>query len=153
MWKRRRYVSFLVPLFILLSLTTAGCSAKGTSNTPSSPELAMASMTGIPADVVAAPVVVQQAYQYAVANPDTLKHIPCYCGCGKMGHKSNYACYVESTDTAGKLTYDSHALGCSICVDITQDVMRLTKQGKTTPEIRAYVDAIYSRYGPSNLSN
>jgi hypothetical protein len=38
-------------------------------------------------------------------------------------------------------------------VDITQDVMRLSKEGKGVQEIRAYVDAAYARYGPSNLSN
>ncbi|HEY3341233.1 MAG TPA: PCYCGC motif-containing (lipo)protein, partial [Anaerolineae bacterium] len=79
--------------------------------------------------------------------------IPCYCGCGKMGHKSNYACYVKGADTAGKPVFDSHALGCSICVDITQDAMRLTREGKSPQDIRAYVDAAYSKYGPSNLSN
>ncbi len=153
MRNRRRFISLLVPLFILLSLTTAGCSTTAATHAPNAPELAMAPMTDMPAEVKAAPVVVQQAYQYAVANPDTLKHIPCYCGCGKMGHKSNYMCYVESADASGKLTYDSHALGCSICVDITQDVMRLSKEGKGAQEIRAYVDATYARYGPSNLPN
>ena len=46
---------------------------------------------------------------------------------------------------------DSHALGCSICVDITQDAMRLLEQGKTVGEIKAYVDQTYAQYGPSNM--
>ena len=46
---------------------------------------------------------------------------------------------------------DSHALGCSICVDITLDAMRLLRDGRTVPEIKAYVDATYARYGPSNM--
>ena len=66
-----------------------------------------------------------------------------------MGHTSNYACYVSEVDASGSITYDTHALGCSICVDITQDAMRLLKQGKTLPEIRTYVDDTYARYGPS----
>ena len=111
----------------------------------------MASMQDMPAEVQSAAVPVQQAYQYAVANPDTLRQIPCYCGCGSMGHTSNYACYVSGTDASGKLNFDNHALGCSICVDITQDVMRLQKQGKGVPEIRAYVDSKYAQYGPSNI--
>jgi Protein of unknown function with PCYCGC motif len=111
----------------------------------------MAAMEGMPPDVKAAPVVVQQAYQFVVANPDVLKNLPCYCGCGSMGHTSNYACYVKSTAPAGKVTFDTHALGCSICVDITQDAMRLLKDGKRVNEIRAYVDATYSKYGPSNM--
>jgi hypothetical protein len=68
-----------------------------------------------------------------------------------MGHTSNYSCYVAGVDAAGKVEYDTHALGCSICVDITQDTMRLLKQGKTIPEITAYVDQTYAQYGPSNM--
>ena len=111
----------------------------------------MASMAGMPAEVKAAPVTVQQAYQFTAANPDVMKHIPCYCGCGAMGHTSNYACYVDEVDANGNVTYDTHALGCSICVDITQDTMRLLKQGKAVPEIKLYIDQTYSQYGPSNI--
>ena len=108
-------------------------------------------MTGMPAEVKTAPTTVQQAYQFAVANPDVMKQIPCYCGCGKMGHTSNYSCYVQSVDDKGAVTFDTHALGCSICVDITQDTMRLFRQGKTVTEIKASIDQTYSKYGPSNL--
>jgi invasion protein IalB len=54
-------------------------------------------------------------------------------------------------DAAGNITFDNHALGCSICVDITQDVMRMLKDGKTLQEARASIDATYSKYGPSNI--
>jgi hypothetical protein len=111
----------------------------------------MASMEGMPVEVKAAPVTVQQAYQFAAANPDVMKHIPCYCGCGAMGHTSNYSCYVSDVDSNGNVSYDTHALGCSICVDITQDTMRMLKQGKTVPEIKAFVDQTYSQYGSSNI--
>ncbi|HKG53852.1 MAG TPA: PCYCGC motif-containing (lipo)protein, partial [Anaerolineales bacterium] len=72
-------------------------------------------------------------------------------GCGNVGHTSNYNCYVSGVDNKGKVTFDDHALGCSICVDITQDVMRLLKDGKSPQDARAYVDATYSKYGPSNI--
>lgn len=111
----------------------------------------MGSMEGMPEEVKSAPVTVQEAYQFAVENPDTLKEFPCYCGCGKMGHTSNYSCYVQDVDSAGKITYDTHALGCSICVDITQDVKRLLKEKKAIPEIQTYIDDTYSKYGPSNI--
>jgi len=42
-------------------------------------------------------------------------------------------------------------MGCSICVDITQDVMRMLKDGKSPGDIRASIDATYARYGPSNI--
>ncbi len=111
----------------------------------------MASMAGMPAEVRAAPVTVQQAYQFNAANPDIMSHIPCYCGCGAMGHKSNYDCYVDGVNEDGTIKYDTHALGCSICVDITQDTMRLLKEGKNRQQIKAYVDQTYSQYGPSNM--
>ena len=108
-------------------------------------------MGDMPADVQSAPVSVQQAYQFAFANPDVMTQIPCYCGCGAMGHTSNYSCYVSSVDVNGTIAYDSHALGCSICVDITQDAMHTLKQGKGVSEIRSYVDQTYAKYGPSNM--
>lgn len=110
----------------------------------------MAPVSMMPPEVQDAPVVVQQAYQYAAANADILSQIPCYCGCGAMGHTSNYACYVAGTDGGG-LRFDTHALGCSICVDITQDVMRMRAQGMEVGAIRTEIDATYSRYGPSNM--
>jgi hypothetical protein len=36
-------------------------------------------------------------------------------------------------------------------VDITQDAMRLTKEGKSPQDIKVYVDRTYSRFGPSNM--
>jgi hypothetical protein len=80
-----------------------------------------------------------------------MKQFPCYCGCGKMGHTSNYSCYVAGVKDDGSIQYDTHALGCSICVDITQDVMRLSKENKTILEMQTYIDNTYSQYGPSNM--
>ena len=68
-----------------------------------------------------------------------------------MGHTSNYACYISNVDDKGNVVYDTHALGCSICVDITQDTMRLLQDGKAVQDIKAYIDQTYSQYGPSNL--
>jgi hypothetical protein len=130
----------------LLAGTLAGCAPGGTDTV-----LKMASVNVLPAEVKAAPVSVREAYQFAVANPDILGVIPCYCGCGPVGHTSNYACYISAVEDDGTITFDSHSLGCSICVDITQDTMRLLKDGRSVSEIRSYVDNTYSRYGPSNM--
>ena len=122
-----------------------------TACTSTTPDLQMASLDGMPASVQAAPDAVQQAYQFAAANPDVLQHLPCYCGCGAMGHTSNYMCYVSGEDAQGQPMYDEHALGCSICVDITQDAMRLMRDGKPLDEIKSYIDLTYSQYGPTNM--
>lgn len=96
-----------------------------------------------------APERVRQAYQYAVDHPDILAHQPCYCGCGAMGHTSNLSCFVREMAEDGTVKYDSHALNCGICVDIVQDVMRLTAQGMSQRDIRTYIDEKYSQFGPS----
>lgn len=108
-------------------------------------------MDSMPAEIRSAPATVREAYQFAAANPEVFKQIPCYCGCGAMGHTSNYVCYVSNVDDQGKVNYDTHALGCSICVDITQDTMRLLDDGKAVQEIKSYIDQNYSQYGPSNI--
>jgi len=137
--------SLLLIVLSLLAVTGSACSASEEA------DLHMMPLDQMPAEVQAAPVVVQQAYQFASANPEIMKDIPCYCGCGNIGHASNYACYVSEAGASGDLKFDNHALGCSICVDITQDVMRLLREGKSPQEARAYVDATYSNYGPSNI--
>jgi len=140
---RRSFQLFLV--LSILILTGSACTASGKD------DLHMMPLDKLPAEVQSSPVVVQQAYQFAAANPDVMKEIPCYCGCGNIGHTSNYSCYVSHVDGKGNPAFDNHALGCSICVDITQDVMRMLREGKSPLEIRQYVDATYSRYGSSNI--
>jgi hypothetical protein len=138
-------------IFLLSIASTALVGCGGTSSASTDHELKMAPMSMMPEAIQSAATVTQQAYQFAVANPDVMQHIPCYCGCGNMGHTSNYSCYVKSVDAKGQVVFDTHALGCSICVDITQDAMRLSKQGQSPQEIKAYVDKTYSRFGPSNM--
>ena len=144
--RRKLFFGLLVGLIVLITLPA--CSTQ--SNT-GGVQLNMASMEQMPAEVQSAPVTVQEAYQFNVANPEVMKDIPCYCGCGNIGHTSNYDCYVSNVDEKGNITFDNHALGCSICVDITQDVMRILKDGNSPQEARAYIDATYSKYGPSNI--
>ena len=138
-------VLMLVGLSALTAATLSGCSAKNEASFP------MAPLEQMPEEVLRAPLNVQQAYQFAFANPEVLTQIPCYCGCGAMGHTSNYSCYVSSVDKDGQIIYDPHALGCSICVDITQDTMRLLRQGKSIAAISDDVDQVYSQYGASNM--
>jgi hypothetical protein len=147
---RHRWLLLLVALLPVMSLLT-GCSA-GTASGPKNDLDKMAPMSAMPAEIQKAPTTVQQAYQFAVANPDALKNVPCYCGCGKAGHTSNYSCYVKEIKPSGEVVFDQHALGCSICVDIAQDVLKMTRDGKAPVEIRAAIDQTYSQYGPSNMA-
>ncbi len=143
--KSHKLIFFFLLSVLLLTALTA-CSGQASTS-----QQAMMPLGQMPDEVQSAPVSVQQAYQFAFSNPELMKQIPCYCGCGAMGHTSNYSCYVQSVDGNGKITFDNHALGCSTCVDITQDAIRMNGEGKTPQEIRAYVDTAYSKYGPSNM--
>ena len=147
MFSKANKFIFLVIIVALVGTTISACSTSSSSEV----HLAMSPLDQMPMDVQSAPVAVQEAYQFASINPDIMKDIPCYCGCGDIGHTSNYSCYVSGVDDKGKIAFDNHALGCSICVDITQDVMRMLDDGKSPQDARAYVDATYSKYGPSNI--
>lgn len=126
---------------LLLSLVSVGC---GSTNA-----LPLHALEEMPAEVQHAHARTQQAYQVAAANPEVFQQLPCYCGCAQIAHKSLYDCYIEASAADGPLTYDLHAVGCGICVDITQDTVRLYESGQSLEQIHEYIDASYSRYGPS----
>ena len=135
----------LVYLALLISILAPTLLATSCAASPSN-DLKMAPMNMLPTKMQNSPTRVREAYQFAVANPDALKNVPCYCGCGGIGHTSNYSCY----NNQAKQTFDEHALGCSLCVDISQDVMKLMRDGKSPPDIRASIVATYSQFGPPN---
>lgn len=89
---------------------------------------------------------VQAAYQFAIDNPETLKQIPCYCGCAKtLGHKHNLACYITAFKPDGSVAqFSDHAVYCTVCLDITQVVVQMVKEGKAIQEIQHTID---KRYG------
>lgn len=135
--------SFLhIPLFLILlgSLVLTSCRATA----PDTSHLRMADPQEMVAQVRTAPTRVLDAYRFAAANPEILAQIPCYCGCGPMGHGSNYDCFWQESGAV-----EEHALGCGICVDIAQDVMRGLGQDQDLVRIRADIDRDYSRFGPS----
>src|SRR4051794_27982428 len=65
----------------------------------------------LPKDIRSAPKEVREAYRFAIANRDTLRYIPCYCGCGAQGHTSNASCYIQDNSTPDKLLFDRMSLG------------------------------------------
>ena len=132
----------VIILLVVSSLILAACG--GGSDSGSAP----ANAANLPDWVRDAPPRVREAYQYAAAHPDELRKYPCYCGCGAMGHTSNLSCYIQDIAPDGTMTFDTHANGCGLCVDITQDVMRLKAEGQSSLQVRNYIDAQYSSFGP-----
>src|SRR4030066_1340568 len=107
MLKPRQRRLLLIALLIIFSSLISACAPTG--EVSGDHNINMAHLEDLPAEVQSAPVAVREAYQFAAANPDTLQNIPCYCGCGAMGHTSNYACYISGRNSDGSLAYDSHA--------------------------------------------
>ena len=64
----------------------------------------------LPADIAKAPAEVREAYRFAITNRDTLRYIPCYCGCGAEGHTSNASCYLKDSSTRDNLIFDRMSL-------------------------------------------
>ena len=145
----RGQVISLVLVGVVAAFVTGCTSDRSGEGAPA--DLRMAPIDRFPADVQKAPVAVRNAYRFAAANAELLSQIPCYCGCGSMGHTSNAACYLVDPENPSESAIEPHALGCSICIDITQDVMRLKRRGGSLTDIYAFIDSTYARYGPSNF--
>lgn len=128
----------VLSIALAFGLFVSGCSSNSKTNK-------MSNESEMPDFVKDAPVRVKETYQYAMDHPDDLAKNPCYCGCGNMGHTSNLSCFIKPNNEG----FESHAAGCGICVDIAQDVMRLKGEGQSAPQIRNYIDAKYSAFGPS----
>lgn len=131
----RSSLKFTILLLLVLTPLLAACSSASPSN--------------LPDYVQAASQRVQIAYEYAVEHPEMLVQQPCYCGCGAMGHLNNRDCFIQSVDEVGTVSYEPHASGCGICVDIALDVRRMAEEGWSPFQIRLYIDATYSQFGPS----
>lgn len=52
---------------------------------------------------------IEGLYRYAVEHGDELQYIPCFCGGGRFGHRSNRDCYIKSFNPEGTLTFTSRA--------------------------------------------
>ena len=99
-------ISLLLALGLLL-IFGSGCANSGRTKLQ---ELTLAPLSAMPDYVQQAALEVQEAYRFAVANPEALEHIPCYCGCNSMGHMNNTECYVKTFNPDGTVAeFDNHA--------------------------------------------
>jgi hypothetical protein len=135
----------VLAMIIVTSLLVSAC-----GGSTAQPAMKLAPESLLPAEMKDQPARVKEAYRFAIANPDLLKQIPCFCGCVAEQHESNYNCYVAEDGGPGSvLDFDNHATGCGICVDITQDVMTMQQEGKSVEEMRAVINQRYGTFGPS----
>lgn len=65
----------------------------------------------LPLYVRSASAQVQEAYSYAVAHPEVLRYMPCYCGCETSGHRDNEDCFVAQRHSNGRIGYEPMGAG------------------------------------------
>jgi hypothetical protein len=100
-----------LPIVLLAGLILlAACGAPAASSPPGN-TLELAPASALPGEIRRLPRDVQEAYRFALANPDILDKIPCYCGCNQIGHLNNRMCYVRSETAGGGVLFDSHGAG------------------------------------------
>lgn len=96
-----------------------------------------------------APAEVREAYAFAIAQPQVLKYVPCFCGCGATGHRNNYDCFVNSEPTLGSFLLDAHGFACGTCVSVALESQSMLAQGLSVKAIRRAIDAKWSSVGPA----
>ena len=87
-------------------------------------------------------------YAFAATHSRELRKIPCFCGCQRLGHRSNADCYLRHVDGDGRPTWDPHSFTCSMCVRITREVALMLHQDRQITDIRREIDEHYrEQYG------
>jgi hypothetical protein len=95
--------------------------------------------------------VLKDAHVFAADHPEVASYVPCYCGCGNMGHKNNADCFVGSRDKEGKVTaWVPHGAACAVCIDIAVESMRMRNSGASVAAIRKQVQDEYRPHFPSS---
>ncbi len=66
---------------------------------------------GVPAFARRRGADVSEVYRFAASEDGKiLEWMPCYCGCGGIGHQHNRHCYIKRA-AAGTVTFTSHGAG------------------------------------------
>jgi hypothetical protein len=95
--------------------------------------------------------VIHQVYEFAARHPEVLQYVPCYCGCERVGHNGNHDCFIRSRAANGQVSaWDTHGVGCTICIDVARDAMTMSNAGATPVAIRAAIDKKYGSRFPSS---
>ena len=90
--------------------------------------------------------VVRATYEFAARHPEVMKYVPCFCGCERGGHQDNHDCFVAQRGPDNRVTaWDTHAIGCQVCIDVANDAMQMHNSGAAVSAIR---DAVDKKYGP-----
>ncbi len=95
--------------------------------------------------------ILKDAHIFTADHPEVASYIPCYCGCGSMGHKNNADCFVGGRDAEGRVTaWVPHGAACAVCIDIAVESMRMRNSGASVSAIRTQVQNEYRPHFPTS---
>ena len=103
------YVALPVLAAVLIGVGGGWVLARRGDTDTTATEIKLAPVSQLPEKVRRAPPVVQEGYRFAIANPEVLAKLPCYCGCGSMGHTSDLDCFIEEFKPDGTIVFGYHA--------------------------------------------
>lgn len=128
-----------------LALALAGCATEpDTAHRGTAPASAgMSTATGEAVDITTLPVQVAARYRFIEQHQQLARRIPCYCGCGNLGHRDLADCFLRRGGG-----YESHAVECGVCIAEAQDVENMLAQGMSPRAIRERIDTVYAPMGP-----
>jgi Protein of unknown function with PCYCGC motif len=91
---------------------------------------------------------VREIYHFAAVHPEVLSYIACFCGCERLGHKSNEDCFVKARDKNGNVTeWQDHGFMCPMCLSIGYDAMKMYEAGIPLARMRDDIDRTYGHTG------
>jgi hypothetical protein len=99
------------PIFLILLILVTLTPVLSACGSADAKELTLAPESALPDFVGSAPPQVKEAYRFAIANPEVLEALPCYCGCGNVGHENNLDCYIKEVAADGTIAFENHAFG------------------------------------------
>ncbi len=149
-------------LFLLLASFTvvlAGCAAGPSDQTPQNHaahsehqqyapngdlQETTASIKQLPTFLDKVDLRIKDIYRVAGDHLDVLQWIPCYCGCAESAnHLNNANCFVKEVKADGSVVWDDHGTRCGTCMEIAATSVQMKMEGKSTKEIRNYIDDHY----------
>ena len=103
------YVALPILAAVLIGVGGGWVLARRGDTDTTGTEITLAPVSQLPEKVRRSPPVVQEGYRFAIANPEILAKLPCYCGCGSMGHTSDLDCFIEEFKPDGTIVFGYHA--------------------------------------------
>lgn len=130
-----------IMLIVVVGILSAGILVGFGGNNDVAEDDGSTSSLDLPGYAYSSPITLK-AYEYTTLNPQIIDQVPCYCGCGGIGHESLLNCYI--TDDG---EYSNHASQCDICVGEVIKIKKMSEDGLSIDEIRANIDSDYRKYG------